>query len=83
MEGLKRWARQQPVWVTRMCPMPDGFLQWYFDNYATGATVINLNKKYKIAQDAEAQPYEHRNEVVRETTLKAFKANPDVIPDFQ
>ena len=52
------------------------------DNYATGATVTNLNKKYKIAQTQKHNSYEHRNEVVRETTLKAFKANPDVIPAF-
>ena len=48
--------------------------------YATGATVTNLKKKYKIAQTQKHNSYEHRNEVVRETTLKAFKANPDVIP---
>lgn len=50
------------------------------DNFVSGATVTNLNKKYKIAQMQKHNSYEHRNEVVRETTLKAFKENPEVIP---
>jgi molybdopterin-containing oxidoreductase family iron-sulfur binding subunit len=52
------------------------------DYYATGATITNLRKKYKIAQTQKHNSYEHRNEVVRETTLAAFKKHPDVIPEY-
>ncbi|HUR65273.1 MAG TPA: TAT-variant-translocated molybdopterin oxidoreductase [Chitinophagaceae bacterium] len=51
------------------------------DNYATGASLTNLHKKYKIAQTQKHNSYEHRKEVVRETTLAAFRKNPNVILD--
>ena len=50
--------------------------------YATGATATNLKKTYKIAQTQKHNSYEHREEVVRETTMKAFKERPNVIPEF-
>ncbi|MFM2139485.1 MAG: hypothetical protein RJA57_1792 [Bacteroidota bacterium] len=49
---------------------------------ASGVTITNLNKKYKIAQTQKHNSYEHRKEVVRETTLASFKKHPDVIPAF-
>jgi len=52
------------------------------DYHATGATATNLNESYKIAQTQKHNSYEHREEVVRETTLAAFKARPNVIPEF-
>lgn len=51
------------------------------DYYATGATVKNTGRKYKIAQTQKHNSYEHRKEVVRETTLASFKAKPNVLPD--
>jgi len=51
------------------------------DHYTTGVTAINLNRKYKIAQTQKHNSYEHRKEVVRETTLASFKKHPNVIPD--
>ena len=54
-----------------------------FDNYATGASIVNLNKKYKIAQTQIHNSYEDREEVVRETTLASFKKEPNVIPEWR
>ncbi|MGQ0739497.1 MAG: TAT-variant-translocated molybdopterin oxidoreductase [Bacteroidota bacterium] len=51
------------------------------DHYTTGVTATNLNRKYKIAQTQKHNSYEHRKEVVRETTLASFKKHPNVIPD--
>jgi molybdopterin-containing oxidoreductase family iron-sulfur binding subunit len=53
------------------------------DYYTTGVTVVNLNKKYKIAQTQKHNSYEDRKEVVRETTLATFKKHPDVIPEYR
>ncbi len=53
------------------------------DNYATGVSTVNLNKKYKIAQTQIHNYYEDRVEVVRETTLAAFKKEPNVIPEWR
>ena len=53
------------------------------DNYVTGATTANLHKKYKIAQTQIHNSYEDREEVVRETTLAAFKKEPNVIPEWR
>ena len=53
------------------------------DNYATGASIVNLNKKYKIAQTQIHNSYEDREEVVRETTLASFKKEPNVIPEWR
>lgn len=52
------------------------------DYHATGVTATNLRRKHKIAQTQKHNSYEHRKEVVRETTLKTFKENPNVIPEF-
>ena len=52
------------------------------DFHATSATVTDLKQSYKIAQTQKHNSYEHREEAVRETTLAAFKASPNVIPDF-
>lgn len=51
------------------------------DYQVSGVTATNLKKKYKIAQTQKHNSYENRNEVVRETTLAAFKQHPNVIPD--
>ena len=53
------------------------------DNYVTGASTANLHKKYKIAQTQIHNSYEDREEVVRETTLAAFKKEPNVIPEWR
>ncbi len=53
------------------------------DNYVTGATTENLNKKHKIAQTQIHNSYEDREEVVRETTLATFKKHPNVIPEWR
>ena len=53
------------------------------DNYATGASIVNLNTKYKIAQTQIHNSYEDRIEVVRETTLASFKKEPNVIPEWR
>jgi MoCo/4Fe-4S cofactor protein with predicted Tat translocation signal len=53
------------------------------DNYVAGAAVTKLGKKYKIAQTQKHNSYEHRKEVVRETTLASFKKAPDVIVDWK
>ncbi len=53
------------------------------DHVVTGVTITNAHKKYKIAQTQKHNSYEHRKEVVRETTLAAFKKAPNVIPDFR
>ncbi|MEO7923580.1 MAG: TAT-variant-translocated molybdopterin oxidoreductase [Chitinophagaceae bacterium] len=53
------------------------------DSYATGVTVTNLHKKYKIAQTQKHNSYEDREEVVRETTLATFKKEPNTIPDYR
>jgi molybdopterin-containing oxidoreductase family iron-sulfur binding subunit len=53
------------------------------DNYATGVTVTNLNKKYKLAQTQIHNSYEDREEVVRETTLATFKKSPNMIPEYR
>ena len=50
---------------------------------ATGATVENLHKKYKIAQTQIHNSYENRVEAVRETTMATFKKYPNVIPKFR
>jgi len=52
------------------------------DFVVSGATLENTGDKYKIAQTQKHNSYENRKEVVRETTLKSFKASPTVIPDF-
>jgi MoCo/4Fe-4S cofactor protein with predicted Tat translocation signal len=52
------------------------------DYFATGATASNLHETYKIAQTQKHNSYEHREEVVRETTLASFKLHPNVIPEF-
>ncbi len=53
------------------------------DNYATGVTVTNLHKKYKLAQTQIHNSYEDRKEVVRETTLATFKKSPNTIPEYR
>ena len=53
------------------------------DNYATGASIVKLDKKYKIAQTQIHNYYEDRIEVVRETTLASFKKEPNVIPEWR
>ncbi len=53
------------------------------DNFVTGASVENLNKKHKIAQTQIHNSYEDRKEVVRETTMATFKKYPTVIPDWR
>lgn len=53
-----------------------------YDYHVAGVTATNLHKKYKIAQTQKHNSYEHRKEVVRETTLASFKKNPNVIPEF-
>ena len=53
-----------------------------YDYHAAGVTATNLHEKYKIAQTQKHNSYEHRKEVVRETTLASFKKHPNVIPDF-
>ncbi len=52
------------------------------EGYATGVTLTNLHRKYKIAQTQKHNSYENRKEVVRETTLHSFKNHPNVIPDY-
>jgi len=52
------------------------------DNHVAGVTVTNAHEKYKIAQTQKHNTYENRKEVVRETTLAAFKKAPNVIPDW-
>jgi MoCo/4Fe-4S cofactor protein with predicted Tat translocation signal len=52
------------------------------DYHATGASAENLHTSYKIAQTQKHNSYEDREEVVRETTLAAFKAAPNVLPEY-
>jgi len=51
------------------------------DYNVSGVTTTNLHKSYKIAQMQKHDSYESRKEVVRETTMASFKANPNVIPE--
>lgn len=53
------------------------------DYFVSGVAVTNLHKKYKIAQTQKHNSYENRKEVVRETTLKAFKDEPNTIPSYR
>ncbi len=52
------------------------------DYHVAGVTAENLHTKYKIAQTQKHNSYEDRKEVVRETTLAAFKAAPNVLPEY-
>ncbi|NOT50953.1 MAG: TAT-variant-translocated molybdopterin oxidoreductase [Chitinophagaceae bacterium] len=51
--------------------------------FTTGVSATNLHKKYKIAQTQKHNSYENRKEVVRETTLAAFKKEPETIPAYR
>jgi len=51
--------------------------------YAASADIINTGRKEKIAQTQIHNSYEGRVEVVRETTLASFIANPNEITDFR
>jgi len=53
------------------------------DYHVTGVTATNLHKKYKIAQTQKHNSYEDREEVVRETTLAAFKKEPNTLPEYR
>ena len=53
------------------------------DYFVTGVSATNLHKKYKIAQTQKHNSYEDRKEVVRETTLAAFKKEPNTIPAYR
>jgi len=54
------------------------------DYYVSGIKAVNNKKKpYKIAQAQKHNSYEHRKDVVRETTLAAFKKAPDVITGYR
>jgi molybdopterin-containing oxidoreductase family iron-sulfur binding subunit len=48
-----------------------------------GVTATNLHKKFKLAQTQKHNSYENRKEVVRETTLAAFKKSPDTIAEWR
>ncbi len=53
------------------------------DYFVTGVTATNIHEKYKIAQTQKHNSYENRKEVVRETTLAAFKNQPNTIPSYR
>jgi molybdopterin-containing oxidoreductase family iron-sulfur binding subunit len=50
--------------------------------YNNTVSVVNLHKKYKIAQTQKHNTYENRKEVVRETTLATFKNHPEILPEY-
>lgn len=52
-------------------------------NYNNAVTIASAGRKQKIAQTQIHNSYEDRVEVVRETTLGAFKKNPNVVADFR
>jgi len=54
-----------------------------FNFYATGVKITDMHRKQKIAQTQIHNSYEGRVEVVRETTLASFKANPNKITDYR
>lgn len=51
--------------------------------YNNDVTITDAKRKQKIAQTQIHNSYEGRVEVVRETTLATFKANPNLIPDYR
>jgi molybdopterin-containing oxidoreductase family iron-sulfur binding subunit len=53
------------------------------DHHVSGVTTTNVHRKYKLAQTQKHNSYENRLEVVRETTLGAFKKQPAVIEKFR
>ncbi|MBN8673156.1 MAG: TAT-variant-translocated molybdopterin oxidoreductase [Chitinophagales bacterium] len=52
-------------------------------NYSNAVTIASAGRKQKIAQTQIHNSYEDRVEVVRETTLGAFKKNPNVVTDYR
>lgn len=52
-------------------------------NYSNAVTITKTGDKKKIAQTQIHNSYEDRVEVVRETTLGAYKKNPNVVVDFR
>jgi molybdopterin-containing oxidoreductase family iron-sulfur binding subunit len=53
------------------------------DYNALDVAITDKNRKQKIAQTQIHNSYEGRVEVVRETTLKSFKKNPNLIPEYR
>ncbi|HVZ57770.1 MAG TPA: TAT-variant-translocated molybdopterin oxidoreductase [Chitinophagaceae bacterium] len=53
------------------------------DGYVTGVTVSNTGTKQKIAQTQIHNSYEHRTEVVKETTLATLKKYPHQYEEFR
>jgi molybdopterin-containing oxidoreductase family iron-sulfur binding subunit len=53
------------------------------DGFLSDITIENTGKKYKIAQTQIHNTYEHRTEVVKETTLATFRKYPEQFKEFR
>jgi len=53
------------------------------DYNVPSVTIANAHTSYKIAQTQKHNSYENRKEVVRETTLAAFKKDPNSLVDYR